>query len=70
MKWHFKQANHGAYSNLGTQVGAQNKDFSSVSQTFRAVSGNQSQRQQYIFIPDTERERVESDGEQRSRDKD
>ena len=70
MKWHFKQANHGAYANLGTQVGAQNKDFSSVSQTFRPVGGNQSQRQQYIFIPDRERERVESDGEERSRDKD
>ena len=32
-QWHFKQANHGAYSNPGTQVGALNKDFGDVSQT-------------------------------------
>ena len=29
----FGKANHGAYSNPGTQVGAQNKDFGAVSQT-------------------------------------
>ena len=32
-QWHFKQANHGTYSNPGTQVGALNKDFGDVSQT-------------------------------------
>ena len=32
-QWHFKQANHGAYSNPGTQEGALNKDFGDVSQT-------------------------------------
>ena len=31
--WLFEQANHGAYSNFGTQVGAQTKDFGAVSQT-------------------------------------
>ena len=31
-QWHFKQANHGTYSNPGTQVRAQNKDFSNVLQ--------------------------------------
>ena len=34
---HFKQANHGTYSNPGTQVGAQNRAFSAVS-LFTAVS--------------------------------
>ena len=29
----FGKANQGAYSNPGTQVGAQNKDFGAVSQT-------------------------------------
>ena len=29
----FSQANHGSYSNPGTQVGTQNKDFGTVSQT-------------------------------------
>ena len=32
-QWHFKQANHGMFSNLDTQVGALNKDFGDVSQT-------------------------------------
>ena len=32
-QWLFEQANHGAYSNPGTQVGAHNKDFGTVSQT-------------------------------------
>ena len=32
-QWHFKQANNGAYSNLGTQVRAKTKDFGAVSQT-------------------------------------
>ena len=32
-KGFFKQANHGAYSNPGTQMGAQNKDFGAVLQT-------------------------------------
>ena len=31
-QWHFKQANHGAYSNSRTQVAAWNKDFGDVSQ--------------------------------------
>ena len=31
--WHFSQANHGAYSNPDTKLGAQNKDFGAVSQT-------------------------------------
>ena len=26
-QWHFRQANHGRYSNPGSQVGAQNKDI-------------------------------------------
>ena len=32
-EWHFKQANHGAHANPGTQVRAWNKDFGAVSQT-------------------------------------
>ena len=29
----FEKANHGAYSNPGTQLGVQNKDFGAASQT-------------------------------------
>ena len=32
-QWPYQQANHSAYSNPGTQVGTQNKDFGAVSQT-------------------------------------
>ena len=37
-QWRFKQANHGTFSNLDTQVGALNKDFGDVSQTDLTVN--------------------------------
>lgn len=37
-QWCFKQANHGTFSNLDTQVGALNKDFGDVSQTDLTVN--------------------------------
>ena len=31
-QWYFQQSNHGMYSNPGTQVGAENRDFGAVLQ--------------------------------------